>query len=723
MRKPNFFGVIDLTTNGSNMTAKETVLIVHGTFAAPVEGKLAWYEPGSEFCRQLDEQLAARGSPARCWAHLDECGDELRRRAARGAAYFSWSGSNSWIDRSAAAKQFWDEIEYLAREKGWTCHVVAHSHGGNVVLEALDLDNPYRQGGLASNFVLLGTPILQFSSPTKKRLNLFERFREYTTPSIRYSGPRGTMPGRAATLLWVGAGVAVSTVIWALLASYFLKLAGLAPGALLFESLTFWAISIGVVVVMTALYWWHRHVATKYIAIRAGLPAAREPFMSYPPRLLFINSQRDEAFGFLFGVRAATAWPESPEPKTSQNRMGKVTSWLRTVASQAEEADRQRYPWPGRRHSLWVASIAAAGIIVLPFLEFLHLRWLPPFFASSFLIAGLLATLTVVPGLLFFAVAAPWRIAEAGAFFLSSFVRRLASEYARRHVWSTLQEIALGISGSPHRLDDVSVERRPNPEFARGEFLYQDIAKTAEDEAVAARSRSFYSELEQIEEQSDADFWRLDKWRERIGTIASDPALVHTIYYRHPDVIDQIANHLVRSAEALLAERFRSSAVERNTPLSWASWAKVALDDLMDDLASRDPVAARALLDDMRDVAAARDEAPLWEMWAMAVHELIIDVGSRDPVAARGLLDNMRRVAEARDEAPLWERWAKAAGNLMFLDGSRDPVAAQALLDDMRSVADERKQALLSEMMLADIQSRFLAAQAAGASRGLKSGN
>ncbi len=711
------------------MTAKETVLIVHGTFAAPVEGKPAWYEPGSVFCRQLDERLAARGSPARCWAHLDECGAELQRRAGRGTAYFSWSGHNSWIDRSAAAKQLWNEIEYLSKENGWECHVVAHSHGGNVVLEALDLDNPYRQGGLNSNFVLLGTPMLQFSSRTNQWLDRLEKFREYTTPSVRYSGPRGTMPGREATFLRMGIGVAVSVAIWALVASYFLKLVGLTPAALLFESFTFWTIAIAAVVVMAALYWWHRHIATKAIAIRNRLPAVREMFMAYPPRLLFINSKRDEAFGFLYGIRNAIPWPESPDLKTVQIRKGAKTSWLRAVTGQAEEAERQRYPWRGRRLSLWVASIVTAGLTLFPILDFLHLRWLLPYFASSFLIAGLLAALTI-PGPLFLVVAVPWRIVDTGAFFIKSLVLRLASEYARRNVWSTLQEIALGISGSTHRLGDVSVELYPNPKFARGEFLYQDIAKTAEDAAVSARSRSFYSELEQIEEQSDADFWRLDKWRERIGTLASDPTLVHTVYYRHPDVIDQIANHLVRSAKELSAERFRSDAVESNTPLSWASWAGVAVDALTDDLASRDPVAARTLLDELRSVADKRKEAPLWEMWAMAVHKLIIDVGSRDPVAARGLLDDMRSVAEARNEAPLWEQWAKAAGDLMFLDASRDPVAARALLDDMRSVADKRKKVLLREMTMAalnvtnDLPSRDpVAARAAGASRGLKSGN
>ena len=46
--------------------------------------------------------------------------------------------------------------------------------------------------------------------------------------------------------------------------------------------------------------------------------------------------------------------------------------------------------------------------------------------------------------------------------------------------------------------------------------------------------------------------------------IASDPYLVHTVYYRHPDVIGQIAKHLVRSAEDLLQERKNSERLSLN---------------------------------------------------------------------------------------------------------------------------------------------------------------
>ncbi len=149
----------------------------------------------------------------------------------------------------------------------------------------------------------------------------------------------------------------------------------------------------------------------------------------------------------------------------------------------------------------------------------------------------------------------------------------------------------------------------------------------------------------------------MDKWRDRIGTLASDPdpALVHTVYYRHSDVIDQIASHLVRSRKELLAARLRNEAVESNAPLSWAEWAKVANEALMDNLISRDPVAARAMLDDMRGVAEARSEAALWEQWAQAAFNVMNDLRSRDPVAARALLDEMHAVAEARNEfLPEW---------------------------------------------------------------------
>jgi hypothetical protein len=78
---------------------KETVIIVHGTWATPDPAKRKWYQaadgrPGGEpFTAKLDAALEERGSAARCWAHC-----------TRGNPIFQWwPGENSWIARTRAA--------------------------------------------------------------------------------------------------------------------------------------------------------------------------------------------------------------------------------------------------------------------------------------------------------------------------------------------------------------------------------------------------------------------------------------------------------------------------------------------------------------------------------------------------------------------------------------------------------------------------------------------
>jgi hypothetical protein len=80
-----------------DLGAKETVIIVHGTWAAPEAGQLSWYQIPKKskhkpsFVSKLNAALERRGSPARCWAHCKDNGD-----------IFTWSGNNAWIDRTRA---------------------------------------------------------------------------------------------------------------------------------------------------------------------------------------------------------------------------------------------------------------------------------------------------------------------------------------------------------------------------------------------------------------------------------------------------------------------------------------------------------------------------------------------------------------------------------------------------------------------------------------------
>jgi hypothetical protein len=58
----------------------------------------------------------------------------------------------------------------------------------------------------------------------------------------------------------------------------------------------------------------------------------RDPLMAYPPRILFINSERDEAYGFLVGVRNASApWREGPDPQRNKYSF-EVPSWLQALS-------------------------------------------------------------------------------------------------------------------------------------------------------------------------------------------------------------------------------------------------------------------------------------------------------------------------------------------------------------------------------------------------------
>ncbi|QIO36063.1 hypothetical protein [Bradyrhizobium sp. 1(2017)] len=144
---------------------KETVIIVHGTWAAPKPDMAQWYQPDDGkgatdgFVRKLNIALWSRGSAARCWAHCDD-----------GKPIFYWSqGENSWIARTHAATALAEYVHNLQNE-GWRCHLVAHSHGGNVVVEALaQISAASKSNGGLGKVVTIGTPFMDTLSPIRKR--------------------------------------------------------------------------------------------------------------------------------------------------------------------------------------------------------------------------------------------------------------------------------------------------------------------------------------------------------------------------------------------------------------------------------------------------------------------------------------------------------------------------------------------------------------------------
>lgn len=132
-------------------------VLVHGTFAE----RERWWRPGdgamTTFADRLEKALERRGVAGSVW------------RPALGAGFacetFAWSGRNRHEDRVAGGRRLAEQLNALAETLGATpndplvANLLGHSHGGNVVLEALLRLAPSVRVG---QVVLLGTPLLSY---------------------------------------------------------------------------------------------------------------------------------------------------------------------------------------------------------------------------------------------------------------------------------------------------------------------------------------------------------------------------------------------------------------------------------------------------------------------------------------------------------------------------------------------------------------------------------
>jgi pimeloyl-ACP methyl ester carboxylesterase len=134
---------------------REVTLMIHGTFA----GEENWWRPGGGRHRtaadHLEDELARRGRPGTVWAPVHDAGMTSEQ--------FRWSGANSHTARVEAAESLRRNLDELARrhrcsaERPLAVNLVAHSHGGNVALEAIKrLPEAVR----VRRLVMLGTPMV-----------------------------------------------------------------------------------------------------------------------------------------------------------------------------------------------------------------------------------------------------------------------------------------------------------------------------------------------------------------------------------------------------------------------------------------------------------------------------------------------------------------------------------------------------------------------------------
>ncbi len=123
---------VESTNAGAEQPADtHYVWIIHGTFNPPEPGTVKWFETGrngvTTFCDALSERLMGTPLQGAVW------------RMPHGPTVFAWSGQNDHAERVAAGMKLASEmLEVVKRDPTARVHLVAHSHGGNVVLKAIE---------------------------------------------------------------------------------------------------------------------------------------------------------------------------------------------------------------------------------------------------------------------------------------------------------------------------------------------------------------------------------------------------------------------------------------------------------------------------------------------------------------------------------------------------------------------------------------------------------
>lgn len=444
---------------------RETVLLLNGTFQAPSGRGARWWQPGSDFATKLDEQLAALGSPARCWAHTDEP--------------FYWTGENDWKARSAAARQLAGVLAALKSE-GWRCHVIAHSHGGNVFFEALGQLGLGIEDWSSGNHVLLGTPFLA-TYPPKTRGAVREEREAHVWNVLGVLIP---LLLAAATFIYVH-----SSWICLILVSAVLL------GTLFFSAIFGYANTM-------------------------GLATAR--IMPEWKRFLLVNSAHDEAYQLLTKIVLQNPF--------RRKRM-QFQTWRHAVGRSIREADRYRFPSTSP-----VSTVLLFATLVLAYLTALvDWQWLKCLFACA-----AVPWLVLVACFRSWRAAAllPFRAFH----WVYSAVRGMLSEIAemmgRRTAWFYIKQRAFGMAGQPAKIAAATLVPKEISEFT---YTYEELPPDVVKRAHAKRSTTLSAKVAAVSEALGDPSVQLSDIDAVLSTLSGTASLVHSAYYEDEECICRCA--------------------------------------------------------------------------------------------------------------------------------------------------------------------------------------
>jgi hypothetical protein len=505
---------------------KETVIIVHGTWAAPKPEKRKWYQPidaamsGERFTDKLNVALQQRGSPARCWAHCTDLN-----------SFFQWSGENSWIARTRAASALADYVTNLQSE-GWRCHIVAHSHGGNVVVEALPLiktmEHLLDQRG---KIVTLGTPFMDTMSPILQKAERTRRILNIVS-WISYG------------LILLLVSVALVITFWALGKTFSRGFAS-APDfiilmLLLYGSIFFMAASA----VYRALYGIYGKVIygkdpTWFAGKSSRDWSPSDEVAQRATPFLAIGSLKDEAWQLLHHMQTI-ADPIAVRSGLINYLYSSVSAQITMNLQIARIKGAKSYHdlEPVDRVILFFIHITLCAALPLVIAGDIYFKTA----YSILFICGIyvvVSFLRIVLGETFYsAFLSPFRWCTQEAGLLKGVFTQIVTYAVRYRAWSILQSMAMGLDG--YRFTVPVIEQRPSnaPEVVK----YENMPRGAEERALAMRNAWISRHFSDVSETFSKAMITAAEISSLLDAIEADQTLVHAAYYTDDECIARIAD-------------------------------------------------------------------------------------------------------------------------------------------------------------------------------------
>jgi hypothetical protein len=479
--------------------SKETIVLVHGTFDSPLKPGPKWYrhscgeEASKTFADRLDSRLEELGSSARCWAHVVRKNEfaQVPLESSFEKPAFGWTGANSWLERSNAAFQLAKYLGEVSRA-GYRVHVIAHSHGGNIIRQALSQfgDQFNAQGAI----VTMGTP---FMDEIPQRI-----------PS-----QRGQWIGLVALLVLVLLAFKVFLDAATSHVSNDWQLAD--------RSWAMAGLVLAIVVLILAA------------AARVGMPGGRHrKNASRSWNIKCLSSPKDEAWQLLNHTRERAGSIFKPQALT--NFLGQAFHG-RWVLSQQTNMHRGRIrlvELSSTSKFLLILAVAAfSAAILLRGHASLVVR-------CAMVLAPLLGCVAVDGVSAFSALAAPARWLKTIAVSILALPKDIIAYLVRQRVGQLVQEQVLGLSGYPGDIPSISRVAPPTPGM---EFHLVDLPEEVEKRVIGKRGSTVAARIEEAGELLTTAVLGSNDIQGILEIVEGDWSLLHSAYHQDDWCLERIA--------------------------------------------------------------------------------------------------------------------------------------------------------------------------------------